>query len=432
MVYPRDFTAQADSLKFSHAGGYRYQVSGFTTADAVLYDVSEPAAVARVVNTVVSPSGSDYVLEAEPAAAGDRSYLAVAAAAVKTPVAIVKDRPSTLTSEANGADWILITHRDLGWDAGGAVQGWVNSLVALRQGQGLRTAVVDVCDIFDEFGYGFASPQAIKDFLRYAYEHWQSPAPRFVLLVGDANYDYKNNWGLTPAPVNWVPGYLTYTSQGETISDDWYTQVSGADAISDLYIGRLPAASLSQAQQMAAKIVAYETGANTKSWQRRVVLTADNAVEDWEVAFEIMNEDLAGLLPAGMDTPQRFYLQEYENDSLAVTDLTADLLTAIDAGALWVNYSGHGSVNLWATERIIDNRGSPYRSDVDTLTNGGKYPFVVNMACLTGYFIYPYTGSSWQSLAEALMLPADHGAVAALMPAGLSCHRHAAGALPGA
>ena len=254
VVYPRDFTAQADSLKFSHAGGYRYQVGGFTTADAALYDVSEPAAVARVVNTVVSPSGSDYVLEAEPAAAaGDRSYLAVAADALKTPVAIAKDRPSTLASEANGADWILITHRDLGWDGAGAAQGWVNSLVALRQSQGLRTAVVDVSGIFDEFGYGFASPQAIKDFLRYAYEHWQRPAPRFVLLVGDANYDYKNNWGLTPAPVNRVPGYLMFTSQGETIADDWYAQVSGADALADLFIGRLPAASLSQAQQMVVE-----------------------------------------------------------------------------------------------------------------------------------------------------------------------------------
>jgi hypothetical protein len=33
-----------------------------------------------------------------------------------------------------------------------------------------------------------------------------------------------------------------------------------------------------------------------------------------------------------MAAPERFYLQEYENESLAVTDLTADLLSAIEAG----------------------------------------------------------------------------------------------------
>jgi hypothetical protein len=421
VVYERAFEAAADTLKFSHAGGERYQVGEFTTSAVAFYDITDAAGVQRVVNGTSFGSGP-FTWEVEPAGAtGSKTYLAVAAAAVKTPAAVAKDRASTLASEANGADWILITHRDLGWEAGGAVRGWVNELTGLRASQGLRTAVVDVADIFDEFGYGFATPQAIKDFLRYAYEHWQRPAPRYVLLVGDANYDYKNNWALSPSPVNWVPGYMIYTThQGETISDEWYVQVSGADALSDLFIGRLPAASPAQAQDMVAKIVSYETGANSKTWQRRVVLTADNALEDWEGVFETMNEELAAVLPAGMDIPGRFYLQEYENESLSVTDLTRDLQAAINAGALIVNYSGHGSVNTWATERIIDNRGGAYRSDVSSLTNSGMYPFVVNMACLSGYFIYPYTGSSWQSLAEALMLPADRGAVAALMPTGMT------------
>jgi hypothetical protein len=48
------------------------------------------------------------------------------------------------------------------------------------------------------------------------------------------------------------------------------------------------------------------------------------------------------------------------------------------------------------------------------------YPFVVNMSCLTGYFIYPkagaYAASSWRSLAEGWMGSEDAGAVAALMP----------------
>ena len=95
-------------------------------------------------------------------------------------------------------------------------------------------------------------------------------------------------------------------------------------------------------------------------------------------------------------------MQEYQNESLAVADLTDDLKAAINAGALIVNYSGHGSVNIWGTEQIVDNRGGVYRSDVGTLANSGMYPFVVNMSCLTGYFIYPsaggYAGSGWLSL----------------------------------
>ena len=52
------------------------------------------------------------------------------------------------------------------------------------------------------------------------------------------------------------------------------------------------------------------------------------------------------------------------------------------------------------------------------------YPFVVNLRCLTGYFIYPtaglYAGSGSLSLAEGFLQPADKGAVAALMPTGMT------------
>ena len=51
--YERGFEAEADSLKFSHLGGYRYRISGFSTNDAGLYDITQPSAVKRVVNGVI-------------------------------------------------------------------------------------------------------------------------------------------------------------------------------------------------------------------------------------------------------------------------------------------------------------------------------------------------------------------------------------------
>ena len=422
VVYERAFKAVSDSLKFSHPAGYRYQLSQFSSSQVEVYDITEPSGVQRVIDGA-SAGGAAYTIEVEPAGAtGSRSYLAVGPAAVKSPAAIVRDRASGLAAASNAADWIMITHRSLGWDGSGAQQGWAARLVSLRQSQGLRTAVVDVEDIFDEFGYGLVSPQAIKEFIAYAYGSWQSPAPQYVLLMGDTSYDYKGNGDA--GTVNHVPGYLIYTPHwGETISDEWYVQVSGADAVPDLYIGRLPAATLSQAEAMADKIVSYETAATTKGWEKRLVLVADNQSEEWEAVFETMNEEAAGLLPAGMSA-ERFYLQEYQNERLAVSDLSAELLSAIEAGALIVNYSGHGSVNIWAGERIIDNRGAGFRSDVGTLSNRGKYPFVVNMSCLTGYFIYPHTGylasEEYRSLAEGWLWPAGAGAVAALMPTGMT------------
>ncbi len=419
--YARSFAASADSLKFSHTVGYRYLLTGFTGSEIGLYDITDPAAVSRVVGGTISGSGP-YSLEVEPTVTvGNRTYLAVASAAIPTPAAAVEDTASSLREPAEGADWILITSTALGWDGSGDLNGWVEELVTLRRAQGLRCAVVDVTDIFDEFGYGFATPAAIRAFLSHAYANWPRPAPRYVLIVGDATYDFKNNWNLSPAPVNHVPAWLIATTYlGETATDERYVQFSADGGLAQMAIGRLPAATLTQAEAMAAKIVSYETAANTKSWQRRVVLAADNRIDDWEAVFETMGEDAAALLPAGMESPQRFYLAEYENEQLAATDLTADLLPAINAGALIVYYSGHGSLNLWATERMIDNRGGAYRDDVDSLSNTGRYPFVVNMACLSGYFLYPFAGTSWQSLAEGFMRAAEAGAVAALMPTAMT------------
>jgi hypothetical protein len=209
---------------------------------------------------------------------------------------------------------------------------------------------VDVADIFDEFGCGRPTPTANRDFLSYAYENRTPPVPRFVLLVGDTTYDYKENFGR--GTVNYVPSYLVFTEHmGETVTDEWYARISGDDALPDLYIGRLTATSAAEAAVMADKIKAYETAANTKTWQKNVVLVADNRSEDYEAIFETISKEVAALLPEGMNAPFKANL----NDYLDAADLNTDISTRIDAGALLVNYSGHASLQRWAAEGIFQN-----------------------------------------------------------------------------
>jgi hypothetical protein len=124
-----------------------------------------------------------------------------------------------------------------------------------------------------------------------------------------------------------------------------------------------------------------------------------------------MNEEAAMLLPASMNAPFKGYL----NDYLTAAALRDDIKATINAGTLIVNYSGHGSLQRFAGEGIFQN------SDVDDLTNTGRYPFVVSMSCLTGYFGYldPHDGPE-PSLAEALLKADGKGAVASLMPTGMT------------
>jgi hypothetical protein len=420
VTYPRRFEANGDTLTFSHETGYRFQVSEFSGDNLLAFDVTSLVNVERVVDfkTIDTGGPGPYTLDFEPeSGAGQRTYLVLTADQVLDPVAIIEDDYGNLADPATGADYILITHRDVGWDMNGDPRGWLNDLVAFRQAQGLRVKVVDVEDIFDEFSYGIETPEAILDFLAYAYTNWTPPAPQYVLLVGDSTRNPKNNpdptYGLDTV-TTYIPTYLTYTEHmGETATDEWFVRVSGDDAISDLYLGRLPAKSADEAEDMVNKILAYEGSLNTKSWEKNVLLLADDQRDgteyEYEANFEIMNNDVAALLPEAMNVPVTGYL----NDYFDADNLKAEIIAQINSGTLMVNYSGHSSIQKLANPNIF-NAG-----DVDTLTNSGMYPLFVGMGCLSGHFVYP---EDWDhpSLAEALLRAEDKGAAAALMSTGLT------------
>jgi hypothetical protein len=331
--------ATNERLKFSHDVGYRYQIKGFTGDDVKAFDITSTTDVRRDLHLVRAGERVDM----EPqGTTGTRTYMVLASSAVKEPAGLTQDRASSLSSASNGADYILITHRDLGWDINGDPYPWLSSLAALRQAQGLRVKVVDVEDIYDEFSYGIASPQGIKEFLSYAYSHWAQPKPQYVLIVGDATNDPKNNESLDESRYRYVPSYLTFTETlGETVTDDWYARVSGSDAISDLYIGRLPAATVEQAAAMVNKIVAYENSVNSKTWEKNVLLVTDNQVEGYEAVFMRMNDDAVAYIPAGMNAPFKAYLGDFSSAG-QLTGVIKDRIN--HDGTLVVNYAGHGSV----------------------------------------------------------------------------------------
>ncbi|MEJ2235912.1 MAG: C25 family cysteine peptidase, partial [Syntrophobacterales bacterium] len=427
VTYPRRFEANGDLLTFRYETGYRFQVSDFSGNNLLAFDITSPENVEQVINfqTIDIGGPGPYTLDFEPpGGSGERTYLVLTADQVLTPDAIIEDEYKNLADPAIGADYILITHKDLGWDGNGDPHLWLIDLTALRQAQGLRVKVVDVDDIFDEFSYGITAPEAIRDFLTYAYSSWTPPAPQYVLLVGDSSRNPKNNpdpWFGLDTVTTYLPTYLTVTEHmGETAAtDEWFARVSGDDAIADLYIGRLPAKSADEATAMVNKILAYEGSLNTKSWEKDVLLLADDQGDgpeyDYEAVFETMNDDVAALLPAAMNDPITGYLTGYLNDYGNADVLKAEILAQINSGTLMVNYSGHSSIQRLAEPNIFKT------ADVATLTNSGMYPLFVSMGCLSGNFVWPEGWNyPYPSLAEALLRAEDKGAAAALMSTGLT------------
>ena len=257
---------------------------------------------------------------------------------------------------------------------------------------------VSIEDVYSEFGYGESRPEAIREFLSYAYHSWREPSLRYVVLLGDATYDFKNY--LATGVRNQVPPLMVKTAYLWTASDPSYAAVNGEDPLPDVAIGRLPAATADEARTMVAKIVAYETG--EASLAAPVVLIADNP--DRAGDFEANADELAASVLASKN-PKKLYVSQ-----LGAAAIRDAIIEVFGQGASLMSYIGHGGIHLWADKSFFNS------NDVRSLSLQSQQPLLLTMNCLNGYFHFPY----FDSLAEELLKAEGKGAVAAFSPSGLS------------
>ena len=385
--HPRQLLADAGRLEGTWTESGTATVSGVGSPAHVLDVTEEPP---RWLSGSVSPAAGAVSFRAE----AGRRYLVASQGAVFRPE-VRRASSSGLKRERSGAEYLVIGPREFLTEAG--------LLLDLRRRQGLRAKAVAVEDVYEEFGFGEMSPEAIHRFLAYAYHRWPAPSVRYVLLLGDASYDYKDYLGTGVA--NRVPALPVRTSFLWTASDPTLAAVNGDDILPDLAVGRLPAASRSELRTMIEKVVAYETG--EASLSQALVLVADNA--DQAGDFVTNAEEIAGGVLAGSDV-RKLYLHE-----LGAAAVRRGILEAFDEGASLMSYVGHGGIHLWAQENIFN------KSDLASLSNQSQQPLLVTVNCLNGYFHFPY----FNSLAEEALKAEGRGAIAAFSPSGLSVNEPA-------
>ncbi len=199
---------------------------------------------------------------------------------------------------------------------------WVeaSALSSFRSSQGLRTRLVDVQQIYDEFGYGISGAAPIKDFLTYAYEHWLPPAPSYVLLVGDGHYDPKDYSGI--GRLSYIPPYLAMVDPGlgETAADNRYVSLVGEDNLPEMMLGRLAVNSSAEASAFINKIIAYEQSPINGDWQRQVLAVA--SASDLGGDFpKILDLTLAQTVPEPFQATKIYYGLTHVNLAEAITAL---------------------------------------------------------------------------------------------------------------
>ena len=389
--YRRRFEAVRDELIFSvnHESRARIEVRDLSRPDVRIWDVTDPCDPKEVVDFSVEDVGIDYRATFEDRPEGGRSYYVFTGLQVRQPDDMRAWRPAYLKNLGNKADYILIAPREF--------MPSLRPLLLLRWSQGLRMKAACTEDIYNEFNHGLFDPAAIRDFLRYAYESWTRPAPTYVLLVGDANMDYRDYF--ETGKENKVPTRLSITPDlGLTPDDNWLVCLQGDDVLPEMLIGRIPGSSPEAVAEVAAKIVQFELFGGGPS--RSALFAAD----DNEPGFEDLSEELIQYLPPDFNA-DRVFLRLYGQ----VDDATEDIVAGIDQGAMITNYTGHGALTNWAGEYMFD------ASDVPSLDNGGRLTFVITLTCLNGYFAH----FSDYCLAEAFVAAPGRGAIACLSPSSL-------------
>jgi len=385
LTYAHQYTADNNALRFSAPGGSGVRVDGFSTANIRVVDITDPNSPLEVA-TSGSPSGAGYSIKVQARGNDTRKLLAFADDLAAHPASITANQPSNWNASTNGADLVIITHKDF--------RQAIEPLATLRRNQGMTVVVVDAEDVYDEFSYGAHTPAAIKAFLMNAAGTW-ARQPGYLLLVGDSSWDPRNF--MDQGANDFVPTKMIDTNYMETASDDWLVDFTGQGNAA-MALGRLPGRTAAELSLMVSKIMAYEQERELNVPLRGAVMVADSG-------FETQSAQTSALLPAGV-SKQSLDRATIGNDDL----MRGQLLEALNQGPMIVNFYGHGSVGVWTAAGVLD-------SDLaDALTNNNRSSIYLMMTCLNGYAHDAYI----DSLSESLLKAPNGGAVAVWASSGFT------------
>jgi len=320
----------------------------------------------------------------------------------------------------SSADFIIITHPDFITEA--------NRLATIHlENDNLSSIIVTPQEIYNEFSSGTQDIAAIRNFLRMFFDRADSSTnhPKYLLLFGDASYDYKNRFATN---TNYVPSYesdnsLIFTSS--YVTDDFFGLMDLYDGFYcngnlDIGIGRFPVQTLDEAKALVDKVETYLTKKSTYSemngctpftkeiagdWRNTACFVADDEDNDTHITQADENASYTDTLDYNININKIYldaYLQINALSGPSYPDVTKAINKQVQEGALVINYTGHGGETGWANEHVLQ------LSDILSWTNIYSMPVFVTATCEFSRFDNP----AQTSAGEDVLLNANGGGIA--------------------
>lgn len=372
------------------------------TSTTQVWDITNPLEPVRM-NTTLNGANIHFVNSCDQL----REYIAFNNAGYLVPEAVGRV-PNQDLHAAVQTDMLLITHPDLLAQA--------NVLANYHQQRdNLHTTVVTTEQVYNEFSSGTPDPAAIRDYAKMFYDRSggdSTKRPKYLLLFGDASFDYKNritnNTNLVPAwesPVSLDP-LSTYTS------DDFFGFLDDGDDINgngtyllDIGIGRIPAANEREAKAIVDKILNYHSAAALGLWRNELTFVADDEDNNLHLQdAEIITSAASSTNP--IFNNDKIYLDLYRQQSgpggARYPEVNQAISNSIFNGTLIWNYTGHGGYRRLAEEVVLD------QDIINTFNNANRLPLFVTATC----DFAPYDNPLISSIGENLLLREKTGAIA--------------------
>jgi len=236
----------------------------------------------------------------------------------------------------------------------------------------LHVLVVTPEQVYNEFSSGTPDATAIRRLMKLYYDRGLTDAelPDYLLLFGDGVYDNRLVSTLFSTNSSKPNKILTYQSAESAdghysyVTDDYYGFLDDSEGASlssaklDIGIGRFTVSKAQEAEIAVEKTISYMYNSKIGPWKNRLLFLADNGDSYLHVG---QADDLANMV--GSAHPEfminKIYVDTYTNvtgaSGVTVPDANIKFAELMNSGLLMLNYTGHGSTNQWAEEKLLLN-----------------------------------------------------------------------------
>jgi len=368
--YPRQLNVVGDTLLFdfrnlSDRHLRNVQISGLQSSNILLYKVRPTAK--RISNYSVSGS-SPYTLTFCDTVGPQEQYVILPESKVYSPVFKTIKNFLGLRTNKSQTDYIAITHSKFYPEA---VQ-YVQNVSAAKH---LTARLFSVDDIFDEFGFGYPTSEAVQAFVQSSFQ-WNSPLPSYLALLGDASYDYKYYFNNLSA-INYVPSF------GYPVSDVAYALLDTVMNLPQMYVGRIPVNNVGDLTQYLSF---YNSAITTPDddWNKHYLFFSggDPTVAGQIDLLKSVNDEVVSTLvtPAPIGGLATHFYKTMNPQSDLGPYTPQQVTDAVSTGGVFISYIGHSGTQTW------DNGiGDP----LQLKNSRGRYPLITDMGCSTGKFAEP-------------------------------------------